>query len=117
VPASRLRRRWFWSRCYWGYRGRARVTPAADLRPVELLRLTWRVGRSVWSLGRAALTHGPSSEECFHQTRVLASRCGYWVGLVGRVCSFRQPIESTDTNETGPIRTRSCAHDLQHQTS
>jgi glycosyltransferase involved in cell wall biosynthesis len=117
VPASRLRRRWFWSRCYWGYRGQARMTAADQLRAFELLRLTWRLGRSVWSIIRAAVAHGPSSEECFHHTRVLASRWGYWVGVVGRVLAFRRPAESIDPVKSGPIRTRTRAHDLQHQPS
>jgi len=116
VAPDRLRRRWFWSRCYWGYRGQARVTPTSELGPLEMLRWTVRLIRSVLSVGRATLMHGPSSEECFYQTRVFASRYGYWVGLLGRWWNHR-PSATFDRTEAAPSCPYSPGSPLQHQTS
>jgi len=116
VAPDRLRRRWFWSRCYWGYRGHARVTPPSELRPLGIFRWSVRVMRSLLSIGRATMTHGPSSEECFYQTRVFASRLGYWVGLIGR-CWNSRPSATSDGGQPAPSCPYSPGSQLQHQTS
>jgi glucosyl-dolichyl phosphate glucuronosyltransferase len=89
VDPNRLRRRWFWSRCYWGQRGGARILPAASVSGSELVRATWRLGRASWRALCAAFAHGPWSEDFFDGTKTVASRLGYWVGLVGRLCPLR----------------------------
>jgi hypothetical protein len=85
VPPARLRRRWFWSRCYWGSRGVARSLPENKVSYYELLRATWHVGLMGGRVARSFLRHGPSSAECFAQIQSLASRLGLWVGMLGRL--------------------------------
>jgi glycosyltransferase involved in cell wall biosynthesis len=84
VPIERLNRRWFWSRCYWGQRGAARIIPASAVSSYQLLRATWHVGLMGSRVFRSFLRHGPRSAECFSQTLQLASRLGFWVGLLQR---------------------------------
>src|SRR5205807_1210143 len=91
VPLTRLRRRWFWTRCYWGARGEARIVPESQLSGYELLRSTWHLGRAQWQALCGLGGHGPWSEEFFYHTRVLAFRLGYWVGLVQRVGGRLRP--------------------------
>ncbi len=84
VPADRLRRRWFWSRCYWGARGVARQIPESQVSAYQLLRASWHIALSCGKGSAALLTQGPASEEAFYHSRILASRLGYWVGLARR---------------------------------
>jgi glycosyltransferase involved in cell wall biosynthesis len=91
VPPARLRRRWFWARCYWGHRGEARRLPPRGLSSREFCRATWYLGRAQGAAALSALVHGPRSEEFFYRTQVLASRLGYWVGLVARFCRPQRP--------------------------
>ena len=81
VAPERLRRRWFWSRIYWGKRGVARMVPDSLVSPYELLRSAWHVCLASWDLARSAVRHGPGSEEAFHQSSTLAGKTGYSVGL------------------------------------
>ena len=85
VPVSRLRRRWFWSRSYWGSRGEARMIPSSSVTLYGFLRASWRLGRAGGKVIWALISNGPRSEECFYQSRLLLSRLGSWVGLVGRL--------------------------------
>jgi glycosyltransferase involved in cell wall biosynthesis len=91
VPPERLRRSWFWSRCYWGARGVARQVPDSHVSAYQLLRSTWHVALSCGKGSPALLTRGPSSEEAFYHSRVLASRLGYCVGLARRWARI-QPV-------------------------
>jgi glucosyl-dolichyl phosphate glucuronosyltransferase len=116
VAPDRLRRKWFWSRCYWGYRGQARVVPHSRPRPVEILRWSARFTRAALCVGRATVTNGPSSEEWFYQSRVFASRLGYLMGLLGRWWYDRQP-NAIDLSEAAPLRARSTETSLPHQAS
>ena len=86
VQPNRLRRRWFWSRSYWGSRGEARMIPPSRISLYEFLRTTWHLGRVCGITCWALFSRGPRSEELFYQTRRMASCLGFWVGLVGRLC-------------------------------
>jgi hypothetical protein len=85
VPFARLRRRWFWSRGYWGSRGVARSLPETKISCYELLRATWHVALMAGRAMRSLLQYGPRSAECFIQAQNLASRLGLWVGMFGRL--------------------------------
>jgi GT2 family glycosyltransferase len=103
VPLSRLRRRWFWARCYWGTLGAARRIPDSQCASYDLLRATWWLSRAYWQAMCGLCAHGPGSEEFFYRSRILASRLGYWVGLVARICGsagrrrLERPVPSAST--------------------
>jgi glycosyltransferase involved in cell wall biosynthesis len=85
VAPSRLSRRWFWSRCYWGKWGAAR-TEANPISPLVLLRWsTWLLLRTSGSLWKEAIGHGLQSPEVFYQTTRWASHLGTWVGSILRL--------------------------------
>ncbi|APW59900.1 glycosyltransferase family 2 protein [Paludisphaera borealis] len=89
VSPERLRRRWFWSRSYWGHRGEARMFPAWEISAYQLARRSWHVALAGGNATLAAVVHGLRSEEFFHQTLVLAARLGTWTGLAERLPSGR----------------------------
>jgi glucosyl-dolichyl phosphate glucuronosyltransferase len=105
VAPERLKRRWFWSRIYWGKRGTARMAPDSLVSPYEFLRSTWHIWLASWDTARAALRHGPASEEAFHQSNKLAGRAGYWVGILIRLASHRRAGPKFDSIED-PGRSR-----------
>lgn len=104
VAPSRLRRRWFWARSYWGKRGVARMVPDAQITCYEMLRATWHLLPAQWSVLCSFVTRGAMSEECFYQTRVFVARLGYWVGLIGRIIdSYRKAIQVSKTKVMRPL--------------
>jgi glycosyltransferase involved in cell wall biosynthesis len=81
VPIERLRRRWFWARAFWGKVGEVRCAPHDYVSPRGLLSATYRALTAAARAFAAFVYAGPWSEECFHQTKLLASRLGRWVGI------------------------------------
>lgn len=105
VAPERLRRRWFLSRIYWGKRGHARKIPESQVSGYEYLRSTWHVGLASWHLTRAALRHGPASQDAFQQSMVLAGRVGFWIGVTGRLWSrFRCRTRRFPGHETSHLQ-------------
>lgn len=85
VPPARLRRRWFWSRCYWGQRGEMRMLAESEVTPYEALRRLWHVVLALKVCAKTLLTTKFWGEEAFHQTRVMAERLGECVGILHRL--------------------------------
>jgi hypothetical protein len=85
VPTSRLRRMWFWKRCYWGHLVAPRLWPQRMVSEYELIRAVWRVGRLSWRAFRSTIRHGPRSAACFEQLLKVASQMGTCSGLAGEV--------------------------------
>jgi len=94
VSPSRLQRRWFWGRCYWGGRGQARSLPESQITCYEVLRATWHVALMGARILRSALSYGPRSSEPFFHTQNLASCLGFWVEFLGRLSKRIRPSES-----------------------
>jgi hypothetical protein len=91
---ERLKRRWFWSRSYWGrHRGEARMFPAWEVSAYQLLRRSWHVPLAGGNATMAAMSMGGGSEDFFHQTLILAARVGTWTGLVERLPAGRSPAK------------------------
>jgi glycosyltransferase involved in cell wall biosynthesis len=91
VPLARLRRRWFWSRCYWGGRGEAQALPQSEVSWYQALRTSWHVALMSGRMLRSSLWYGVRSSEVFFHTQKLAARLGMWVGLVGRLARGVKP--------------------------
>lgn len=85
VPPSRLTRKWFWNRCFWGHLGVPRSWPDQQVNGYELLRTTWHLGRSALRTTWAGLRRGPRSTTCFEHLLRTASLSGAWFGLVGEL--------------------------------
>jgi len=85
VPDSRLSRKWFRNRCFWGSVTSPRMWPDEQITGYQFLRAAWHVVLMSWRTVRAALRHGPRSAPCFQQFLNAASRAGLWVGLVGEL--------------------------------
>jgi hypothetical protein len=96
VPPARMRRKWFWNRCFRGSESETRLRPDEQVTAYQLLRATWHVGLAGWRTVRAGLGHGPRSAACFRQALNVAARTGTWVGLFGELGRRR----------VGPIRGR-----------
>jgi glucosyl-dolichyl phosphate glucuronosyltransferase len=88
VPLDRLRRRWFWSRCYWGGRGLAQSLPDSQVSCYQAVRATWHVALMSARAVRTSLSCGIGSAEPFFHTQQLASSLGIWVGVMGRLCRW-----------------------------
>jgi GT2 family glycosyltransferase len=85
VAPSRLRRKWFWSRCYWGKLGEAR-TEANKTSPLILIRRsTWLILRTSWLVLKETILQGYRSPEVFYQTTRCACHLGAWVGSMSRL--------------------------------
>jgi glucosyl-dolichyl phosphate glucuronosyltransferase len=83
VPENRLRRRWFWRRCFHGNRGAARALPESEAHHSAFVRSAYR---TLCAAGRAARLLGhPASAPFFHETVVLTSQLGRSVGLLNRL--------------------------------
>ncbi|SIO61557.1 Glycosyl transferase family 2 [Singulisphaera sp. GP187] len=108
VPPERLRRRWFWSRCYWGERGEMRVRPEQEVCLHEVIRRGWHVALTCKDLSRALLSLSPGNEECFHYSCVLAGRLGACVGMFLRLATKPRlvPFHSVDRSESRLPRAR-----------
>jgi glycosyltransferase involved in cell wall biosynthesis len=85
VPPARVRRWWFWGRCFWGGASQPRLWPDERVTAYQLLRSTWHVGLTGWGALRSGLRDGPRSAACFRQALNVAARAGTWVGLVGEL--------------------------------
>lgn len=88
VPHSRLRRRWFWSRCYWGGRGLAQSLADSEVSSYQALRATWHVALMSARVLRTSLACGFRSAEPFFHTQKLASSLGIWIGVMGRLARW-----------------------------
>jgi glycosyltransferase involved in cell wall biosynthesis len=85
VPAARLRRKWFWSRCYWTSWGFAR-TEANQTSPLRLLRRsTWLLMRTTLLIFSESLSQGNRSPEVFYLSTRWVGQMGTWVGSVLRL--------------------------------
>lgn len=85
VPPSRLSRKWFWKRCYWGSVSAARMRPDAEITTYEFIRSAWHVALMSWRTLKAAVRHGPRSAPCFEQALRVATRAGICRGLWGEL--------------------------------
>jgi len=85
VPPERLRRRWFWSRGYWGGLGQARCLSEGEVTLYNLARTTWWLMLATGAAAKALLLRGPRSEELFFVSRRVAYRLGDWAGLARRL--------------------------------
>jgi glycosyltransferase involved in cell wall biosynthesis len=85
VPPERLRRRWFWSRRFWGNRGDVRRRPAAQISLRSVARAAWHSSRAAGRTAGALLLQGPASERCFHEMNEIARWAGEFSGLVDRL--------------------------------
>jgi glycosyltransferase involved in cell wall biosynthesis len=85
VPPSRLTRKWFWSRCFWGHVGAPRTWPDERVSGYELLRTAWHFGRSACRTAWAGLRRGPRSAACFEHLLKTVSLSGAWFGLFGEL--------------------------------
>jgi glycosyltransferase involved in cell wall biosynthesis len=85
VPPARMRRKWFWDRCFRGGASDPRLWPDERVTAYQLLRSTWHVGLMGWRTLRAGLRHGPRSAVCFQHALKVASRSGLCLGLVGEL--------------------------------
>jgi hypothetical protein len=103
VAPSRLRRRWFWSRCYWGNQGATRAIPDEELSHWSLRRPVWLLvlatHRTVW----AACHYGLGSAECFYQSTRWVSSLGTSVGIAKRLWGrARKGTGSPNSRSHGP---------------
>jgi GT2 family glycosyltransferase len=112
VPHSRLQRRWFWSRCYWGGVSSARTVAQEDLTVRTLRRPTWHLIRTTWFLVRDSCRHGLTSAEAFYQSTRWIGHLGHWLGVLKRlfttpVATSRKPAakssEAAQTSGTPPV--------------
>jgi GT2 family glycosyltransferase len=87
VPEQRLRRRWFWSRSYWGQRGAVRMLPEEAIRLYAFARASWHLAQASGRVACAFLRNGPASEPCFHEATYFASKYGAWIGVAGRLAA------------------------------
>jgi glucosyl-dolichyl phosphate glucuronosyltransferase len=85
VPPTRMARKWFWNRCFWGGMTEARLRPAERATLYQLLRATWHIALMSWRTLRSALRNGPRSAACFREVLNVATRCGIWVGLAAEL--------------------------------
>lgn len=85
VPLTRLTRKWFRNRSFWGSVGNARVLPDDQVCGYEFLRATWHLFLFSWRTIKAGLRHGVRSAACFQQLLKLTSRAGLWFGLAGEL--------------------------------
>ena len=86
VPLGRLRRRWFWSRCYWGGRTIALELSESELSLETMARATWHVVRESVVAARDLCRYGPASSGFFDTTTKLTAKWGKWIGLSRRIC-------------------------------
>ena len=99
VAPSRLTRKWFWDRCFWGNVTGPRMWPDDQVRGYELVRATWHVALMTWRAAKSGWRSGPQSAECFQSLLSAVSRAGLWVGLVGEAAETRRllgPASSRD---------------------
>jgi glucosyl-dolichyl phosphate glucuronosyltransferase len=101
VPPTRMRRGWFWNRCFWGGSTEPRLWPDEHVTVYQLLRATWHVGRLGWRAFRVGLWRGPRSADCFRQALNVANRSGRWVGLLDELWR-RRGCPSHDLNGVAP---------------
>lgn len=85
VAPERLRRRWFLSRVYWGYRSEARFMPDHEGGWYGLARMAWYSGKAAGATVVALLRHGPRSPECFAGAKRIAASVGKATGIAGRL--------------------------------
>ena len=82
VSSNRLRRRWFWSRRFWGNRGDVRRRAAEHVSPYFLARAGWHLSRAAGRAALAVLSQGPSSRALFNESLEMSRWAGEFVGLV-----------------------------------
>lgn len=85
VAPERLRRRWFLSRVYWGYRSEARFMPDDEGGCYGLARMAWYTGKAAGATVAALLRHGARSPECFAGAKRIAASVGKATGIAGRI--------------------------------
>lgn len=85
VAPERLRRRWFLSRIYWGFRSEAQFMPHEEGGWHGLARMGWYAGCGVAACGAALVCHGPHSPEMFAASKRVAAAVGKAIGIGGRL--------------------------------
>jgi glycosyltransferase involved in cell wall biosynthesis len=103
VAPERLRRRWFWSRLYWGAQSTARLLPSRCVSYYEFVRSVWHITVATRDLLWAVLCNGPTSARAFDQTVLVAQRFGHSVGLLKRLSVARPTtrVDKVDRNQAG----------------
>lgn len=84
VPMERLKRRWFWSRAYWGGLSTARMLPQTEIGYYFGTRAAWHTAKSCQVAAAAFLRHGVRSPEFFQASKAVTARYGITVGLAAR---------------------------------
>ncbi len=90
VAPERLRRRWFFSRLYWGFRSEARYMPDEEAGWYGLARMNWYAGRAACATVASLLRHGARSPECFAAAKRIAASVGKAIGIAGRLLADRR---------------------------
>lgn len=85
VAPERLRRRWFLSRIYWGFRSEAQFMPDDEVGWRGLARMGWYAGRAIGACGVALGCRGPRSPQLFAAAKRLAAAAGKAIGIAGRM--------------------------------
>jgi glucosyl-dolichyl phosphate glucuronosyltransferase len=85
VAPGRLKRRWFWSRCFWGQNSFAELNCPEKLW-YSLVRISWHLIRTSLMSFRTLCYPGLKSKEFFLCSNRLASHCGAWFVIARRIC-------------------------------
>lgn len=85
VAPERLRRRWFLSRIYWGFRSEAQFMPDEEGGWRGLARMGWYAGRGLAACCAALVRHGPRSPEMFGAVKRVAAAVGKAIGIAERI--------------------------------
>jgi glycosyltransferase involved in cell wall biosynthesis len=91
VAPGRLRRVWFWSRCYSGYLAATRRIDDRELTLRTLRRPTYLLARHAWGLLRASWRPGLHSPEWFYRSTRVVGLAGTCIGTAGRLCRRSRP--------------------------
>lgn len=81
VPLSRLRRKWFLARAFWGSRSSPQLWPDERITTYEFARVNWWTLRAGLSALGSACWQGPRSAAVFEGAVQFAARLGLTVGL------------------------------------
>jgi glycosyltransferase involved in cell wall biosynthesis len=113
VPTSRLQRRWFWSRSFWGGLGSSQLISAEELSFRSLLRPSLHIVRRTYYFVRECLRHGYASPEAFAQAARGVGYLGTWIGLARRLLHRLCGRGRTEPAPTQDLQATICAADAR----